>query len=157
MGDPSNEDPVVRQELAVAQVISLAELYRVDGRTDDGVRLFEQALAMCQALGTLDPQRVEYRCGGARCLVGLARSSLQVGKAARTERLWHRARDLYGSAGIGLETGSESKEGFWLRLYHRLRVQLLCVRAIPSRPNGRGGKRLTTQPNFSSSLQHPQL
>ena len=118
MGDPSSEDPVVRQELAITQV-RLAELYRVDGRTDDGVRLFEQALAMYQALGTLDPQRVEYRCGGARCLVGLARSSLQVGKADETERLWHRARDLYGSAGIGLETSSESKEGL-RSVYHGL-------------------------------------
>ena len=154
MGDPSSEDPVVRQELAITQV-RLAELYRVDGRTDDGVRLFEQALAMYQALGTLDPQRVEYRCGGARCLVGLARSSLQVGKADETERLWHRARDLYGSAGIGLETSSESKEA--CAQSTMVWGSAIVCSGDSSRPNGRGGKRLTTQPNFSSSLQHPQL
>ena len=55
-----NEAPSVRHELAVTQV-KLAELYRVDGRTDDGIRLFEQALAIYQVLGSLDSQRIEHR------------------------------------------------------------------------------------------------
>ena len=85
MDAQSNEAATVRQELAVSQVM-LAEIYRVDGRTDEGIRLFEKALAIYQALGSLDPQQIEFRHGLARCIVGLARSNQQVGKADESER-----------------------------------------------------------------------